>query len=168
MSRDRERVPGQGLEGTSYRPGPRQANPVLELQQAAGNRAVGQILARKGAAASGSPTIKLGKHSIEVAGGNISAWAAGGDVPDTLDVTSHKGAHSAELEHLSKEHARVDSLTLTVAAGNKTGEALDLGSLAIEIVHARIKGYAADGDAESWQVRDFDAVHRTKIGHKVS
>jgi hypothetical protein len=144
----------------------RSNNPVLELQQAAGNRAVGHLLARKDAATATGPTIKLGKFSIDVSGGNIASWAAGGDVPDVLDVTSHKGPHSAELEQLFKNHTRT-TLTLTVPTGGKEGEHLDLGSLAMEIVNAHIKSYAANGDAESWRVADFGAVHRTKTGHKV-
>ncbi len=89
-----------------------------------------------------------------------------GDVPDVLEVTSKTGAHSAELEHMSKEHTRIKSLTLTIAAANKPGQSLDMGSVAIEITNARIKGYQVDGDAESWQVSDFDGVHRTKITHR--
>ena len=166
MSRDRELATGRRSEDTGPRPGRRADNPVLELQQAAGNRAVGRLLARKGSATAQTPSIKLGKFSIAVDGGNVDAWAAGGDVPDSLDVVSHKGPHSAELERLSRDHART-TLTLTVAAANKEGEQLDLGSFAIEIVNAHIKSYAVDGDAESWHVRDFDAVHRTKTGHKV-
>jgi hypothetical protein len=166
VPRDRERATGQRAEDAPARSERRSDNPVLELQRAAGNRAVGQILARKGSDASAGPTIKLGKFSIDVSGGNIAAWAAGGDVPDALDVTSHKGRHSAELEHLSKDHTRT-TLTLTVPDPGKGGEHLDLGSLAIEIVNAHIKSYAVDGDAESWRVADFDAVHRTKTGHKV-
>ncbi|HEX4517973.1 MAG TPA: hypothetical protein VH063_00190 [Gaiellaceae bacterium] len=167
MSRDRERAPGKRPQDTPARPGDRAAHPVLALQQVAGNRAVGQILAREAAPASKGATIQLGKLLIDVAAGNIAAWAAS-DVPDTLDVTSQKGPHSAELERLSTEHARVDSLTLTVAAANKSGQELDLGSLAIEITNSHIKGYKLDGAAETWQVRDFDAVHRKKTSHKVS
>jgi hypothetical protein len=166
MSRDHDLVTGRRSEDTRPRPSRGADNPVLELQRTAGNRAVGQLLARKGAATTTGPTIKLGKFSIDVSGGNIGAWAAGGDVPDALDVTSHKGQHSAQLEHLSKEHTRT-TLTLTVADPGKGGEHLDLGSLAIEIVNAHIKSYAVDGDAESWRVADFDAVHRTKTGHHV-
>jgi hypothetical protein len=167
MSRDRERAPGQRIEGTSTGPGHRTENAVLALQQAVGNRAVGQILARDASSASRRPTIQIGKLSIEVAGGNIDAWA-GADVPDMLSVTSQKGPHSAELERMFKEHTKLGSLTLTVAAANKSaGSDLDLGSLAIEITNARIKRYAVDGAAESWQVADFDGVHRTKTTHKV-
>ncbi len=121
------------------------------------------MLARK---ASKKPTIQIGKLAIEVAGGNIAAWA-GGEVPEALHVTSQKGRHSAELERLSKDRTRTKSLTLTVAAAN-TSEELDMGSLAIEFTNARIKGYELDGKTESWQVGDFDGVHRTKTTRKVS
>jgi hypothetical protein len=168
MSRDRERVPSHRLEDTSAGPGRRADNPVLALQQAVGNRAVGQMIARKASSASHSPTIQIGKLAIEVAGGNIAAWAGGGDVPDALNVTSQKGPHSAELARMFREHTKVSSLTLTVAAANKSaGSDLDMGSVAIEITNAHIKSYAIDGTAESWQVADFDGVHRTKTSHKV-
>jgi len=124
------------------------------------------MLARK-SSKKPTPTIKIGKLAIEVAGGNIAAWAAG-EVPEALEVTSQKGRHSAELEHLSKERTRIKSLTLTVAAADKSGQELDLGSLAIEFTNARIKGYDVDGTTESWQVGAFDGVHRTKTTHKVS
>jgi hypothetical protein len=68
---------------------------------------------------------------------------------------------------LSKERTRIKSLTLTVAAANKSGE-LDMGSLAIEFTNSRIKGYDVDGKTESWQVADFERVHRTKTTRKVS
>jgi hypothetical protein len=164
MFRDRELASRHRSKDTSARPG-RANNPVLALHRAVGNRAFAQMLARK---SSQSPTIKIGKLAIEVAGGNIAAWAAN-EVPETLDVTSQKGRHSAELERLSKEGTRVKSLTLTVAAANKsTGEHLDVGSLAIEFTNARIKGYALDGKTESWQVAEFDGVHRTKTTRKAS
>jgi hypothetical protein len=163
MSRAREVAPGRRSEAASARPGRRANHPVLALQQAVGNRAVGQMLARK---ASGKPTVRIGKLAIEVAGGNIAAWAAS-EVPEALEVTSQKGRHSAELERLSKERTRIESLTLTVASANKAGE-LDLGSLVIEFTNARIKGYGVDGKTESWQVVDFDGVHRTKTTRKVS
>jgi hypothetical protein len=163
MSRDRELARGHRSEDTSARRGRRANNPVLALQQAVGNQAVSQLLARK---ASKSPTVQIGKLAIEVAAGNIAAWAAG-EVPDALEVTSQKGRHSDELERLSKERTRIKSLTLTVAAANK-GQVLDMGSLAIEFTNARIKGYEVDGKTESWRVADFDGVHRTKTTRKVS
>ena len=167
MARDRELAPGRRLDDTAARRGRRVSNAVLALQQAAGNRAVGQVLARKTSPASESPTVLIGKLAIQVAGGNIAAWAAS-EVPDALEVTSQKGRHSSELERLSHERTRVGSLTLTVAAANKSGQELDMGSLAIEFTNARIKGYQVDGDTESWKVGDFDGVHRTKTAHKVS
>jgi hypothetical protein len=164
MYRERELVPRHRAKGASARPARRANHPVLALQQAVGNRAVSQMLARK---SSKNPTIQIGKLAIEVAGGNIAAWAAGGDPPEVLEVTSQKGRHSAELEGLSKERTRIKSLTLKVAAANQSG-VLDLGSLAIELTNARIKGYGVDGKTESWQVADFDGVHRTKTTRKVS
>ena len=69
---------------------------------------------------------------------------------------------------MAKDRGRVKSLTLTVAATNKSaGEHLDLGSIAVEFTSAGIKGYSVDGKTESWQVGDFDGVHRTKITHTV-
>jgi hypothetical protein len=163
MRRDRELAPGRRSKGTSARPVRRENDPVLALQQAVGNRAVGQMLARK---PSQNPTVKIGKLAIEVAGGNIAEWAAN-KVPETLEVTSQKGRHSTELERLSKERTRIKSLTLTVAPPNQSGT-LDLGSLAIEITNGRISAYAVDGKTESWVVADFDGVHRTKTTRKVS
>jgi hypothetical protein len=163
MFRDRELARVHRFKATSARPSRRASNPVLALQQAVGNRAFGQMLARK---PSKNPTIQIGKLAIEVSGGNIAAWAAN-EIPEALEVTSQKGRHSAELERLAKNRTRIKSLTLTVAAANKSGE-LDLGSLAIEFTNARIKGYAVDGKTESWQVADFAEVHRTKTTRKVS
>jgi hypothetical protein len=166
MSRDRVLAPGR-VEDASDRPGRRASNPVHALQRAVGNRAVSQMLARKPSSAAGNPTVQIGKLAIEVSGGNIAAWAAG-EVPDALDVTSLKGRHSPELERLSKQRSRINSLTLTVAAANKSGQELDMGSLAIEFTNGRVRGYEVDGKTESWQVGDFDGVHRTKTAHKVS
>src|SRR4051812_10007224 len=106
MSRDRQPVPGQRSWDAAARADRRPRNPVLALQRAAGNRAVGQVLARK---PSTKPKVTIGKRSIEVTGGNIDAWAAG-EVPETLDVTSTKGRHSAELERMSSDRTRVKSL----------------------------------------------------------
>jgi hypothetical protein len=166
MARDRELARGRRFEEASDPPLRRAGEPVLALQQAAGNRAVGRILARKASSASKGPTVSFDKLAISVSGGNIAAWA-GSDVPDVLQATSAKGRHSSELERLSRERTRISSLTLTVAPENTSGQDLDLGSLAIEITHGRIKHYQVDGDTESWQVGDFDGVHRTKTTHTV-
>jgi hypothetical protein len=125
-----------------------------------------RTLARQPAAAHQKPTIEIGKLSVEVEGGNIDAWAAPGGAPDVLQVTSHKGKHSAELERMFKEHTKTD-LKLTVAAPNSAGSQLDMGSVEIRIGNAHIKAYALDGDTESWQVADFDTVDRKKITHTV-
>ena len=166
MSRDRQSAPARRPGGTSVRPGRQTDNAVLALQQVVGNRAVGQALARKPAPPSQTPTITIGASSIQVTDGNITEWASG-EVPDTLDVTSKKGKHSSELEKLSKERTRIKSLKLTTAPANKTGQHLDMGPLVIEIKNARIKKYEREGDTETWQVADFDGVHRTKTSLKV-
>jgi hypothetical protein len=166
MPRDRELALRRRFDDTSAPPGRRANDPSLALQRAVGNRAAGQMLARKASSESKNPTVLIGKLAIEVAGGNLAAWAAS-EVPDALEVTSQKGRHSAELERDSKDRTRIKSLTLTVAAAQKSGQALDMGSLVIEFTNARIKGYQVDGDAESWQVGDFDGVHRTKTTHTV-
>jgi hypothetical protein len=168
MSRDRELAPSRRHEEAPPRPDRRADDAVLALQQAVGNRAVTRMLARKGTPAKKkNPTVQIGKTSIEVSGGNIAAWTSG-DAPDALSVESQKGRHSAELERLSKDRTRIDSLTLTIPTGGSEGGALDLGSVVIEIAHGRVKGYALDGTTESWQIGDFDGVHRTKTTHKVS
>src|SRR3712207_920011 len=107
----RSRVPASGQrQGEPARAGRAGRHGVLALQQAIGNRAVAQTLARKPAAAT---TVQVGKLKIPVSGGNIAEWAAK-QVPDTLDVSSSKGRHSAELERMSKERTKIPSLTLTV------------------------------------------------------
>jgi hypothetical protein len=162
--RDREHAPGHRSRDTSARPGRRATNPVLALQQTIGNRAVGQILAREPSTKS---TIQIGKLAIVVAGGNIAAWpnTPSDKLPETLEVTSQKGKHSAELEQLSKERTRIKSITLTVAAGNTSGQ-ISVASDAIEFTNARIKRYVVDGKTESWLVVDFDRVNRTKTTPK--
>ncbi len=166
MSRDRELAPGHRSVDRSARPGRHANHPVLALQQAVGNRAVGQILARESTTKS---TIQIGKLAIGVAGGNIAVWpnTPSDKLPDALEVTSQKGRHSAELEQLSKERTRIESLTLTVAAGNTAGQ-INVASDVIEFTNARIKRYSVDGKTESWLVAGFDRVNRTKTTPKVS
>jgi hypothetical protein len=173
MSRDRQLAPRRRLEDAQAHAGRRASHPVIALQQSAGNRAVARMLAgtrtlAREPAASGhkGPTIQIGGTTVEVEGGNIDAWAAGGNPPDVLQVTSHKGKHSAQLEHLFKDHTKTD-LTLTVAAAGGEGSQLNLGSLEIQITNAQIKSYHLDGDSESWTVADFDGVHRKHISHTV-
>ena len=166
MARDREHAaPTRPAEPAPARPAAHATNPVLALQQTAGNRAVGRVLARE-ASGKTPPKVKIGSSTIVVAGGNIDAWAAG-EVPEALSVTSETGRHSKELEQLSKDGKRIGSLTLTVPAPGQEGAQVDLGSLAIEITNGRVQGYAVDGSTESWKVIKFDGVHRTKTKHTV-
>jgi hypothetical protein len=139
-------------------------HPVLALQRMVGNRAVAQMLARA-ASASGSVQIP-GVGTIKVSGGELEALTAG-DVPDTIGLSSHKGRHSAKLEKLADEQTRSD-IKLTIAAGAKAGEELNIGGTTLEIKGARIHGYAVTGGVETWQLVDFTNVHRTKVTHRVS
>jgi hypothetical protein len=165
MARDREVAPTPSPERTSARAPQHPDHPVLALQRAAGNRAVGSVLARKGSG-DASPTVKIGKSTIPVSGGNLAAWTAK-DVPDVLTVTSEKGDHSTELEDLSKQGKRIATITLTVPQAGGEGGQLDMGSLAFEISNGKVQGYAVDGSTESWRVVRFDKVHRTKTSHNV-
>jgi hypothetical protein len=143
----------------------RRTNPVLGLQRMIGNRATGQVLART-AATKDQGTVKIGKlPAIKIVGGNAGEWAAKKD-PDTLEVTSEKGKHSAELERLAKAGGRIPSLKVTAPMVDESGQHLDYGSVEIEFVNARIKGYSVDGKIENWRAVDFEAVHRTTISRK--
>jgi hypothetical protein len=143
----------------------RSAQPVLRLQGRIGNRATGQVLARQ-PATKGQGTVQIGKlPAIKIVGGNAGEWAAKKD-PDTLEITSEKGKHSAELERLSKGTSKIPSLKVTTAIVDQSGKHLDFGSVEIEFVNARITGYTVDGNIESWRAVDFEAVHRTTISHK--
>ena len=143
----------------------RSANPVLGLQRKVGNRATGQVLARK-PATKDQGTVRIGKlAAIKITGGNAGEWAAK-KTPDTLEIVSEKGKHSTELERLSKERTRIPSLKVTTPMVDQSGQHLDYGSVEIEFVNARITGYTVDGKVETWRAVDFEAVHRTTISHK--
>jgi hypothetical protein len=143
----------------------RTANPVLALQRSIGNRAVGQVLARTPQA---TGTVQIGGVGvIQVKGGNLDEWAGKG-APDTVDVASAKGKHSAKLEKLSNDRTRTD-VKVTIAPANKAGEELNVGGgTVLEISGARIKGYAVADGAETWRVADFTDVKRTKTTRKIS
>jgi hypothetical protein len=169
MSRDRELARGNRHDDTPARPVRRANDPVLALQKAAGNRAVGQmLLARQPSASKQSSTVKIGKFTIDVAGGNLGAWAAApkGDAPDKLVVTSEKGKHSGELARLAKDHTKITLLTLTVPSENKSGQ-LDLGSSVIEISGGVIKKYDVEGTTETWEVADYTGVKKTTTTHNI-
>jgi len=143
----------------------RSASPLLRLQGKIGNRATGRVLART-PATKDQGTVKIGKlPAIKIVGGNAGEWAAKKN-PDTLEITSEQGKHSAELERLSKDRSKVPSLKVTSPMVDQSGQHLDFGSVEIEFVNARITGYAVDGKLETWRAVDFEAVHRTTISHK--
>jgi hypothetical protein len=161
IDRRRERERSQ----TSPSPLSRDSHPILALQRAIGNHAVAQILARTPAT---TGTVEIhGVGGIKVTSGNLEDWV-GKDAPDTVDVTSHKGKHSAGLEKLSTAHTKMD-VKVAISPANKAGEELSVGGgTVLEIKDARIKHYAVADDVETWRIADFTNVHRTKTTHKVS
>jgi hypothetical protein len=154
--RERDRAPVLPLR--------REDHPVLALQRAIGNRAVAQILARA-PAMTGSVQIH-GVGEVKVTGGNLGEWAGTG-VPDTVDLTSHTGRHSAKLEKLAGARTRTD-VKVTISAAND-GDTLGVGAgTLLEIKDARVEDYAVADGVETWRLVDFTNVHRTKITHRVS
>jgi hypothetical protein len=155
---DRRRQPGRPQASP---PAPRRStHPVLALQRSIGNRAVGQVLARTPVR---SGTVQLGAvGTIKVKGGNLEDWAGKG-APDTVEVTSAKGKHSAKLEKLANERTRTD-VKVTISPAHNPGEELNVGGgTLLEITDARIKGYAVEDGVETWHVADFTGVKRTRI-----
>jgi hypothetical protein len=141
------------------------AHPVLRLQREIGNRATGQLLARA-PAAKDHGTVQISKlPAIKVLGGNGDEWAARKD-PESVDITSKKGKHSAALERLSKAGNKIPSLKLTTPIVDQSGQHLDFGSVVMEFGNPRITGYAVDGNVETWRAVDFETAHRTTISHK--
>lgn len=141
----------------------RSANPVLALQGTIGNRATGAVLART---AADQGTVQIGKLPvIKIVGGNAGDWAAKKD-PDTLEITSEVGKHSARLEGLSKDRAKVPLLKVSAPLPDQSGKNLAYGTVEIEFKNARIAGYAVDGKVETWRAVDFEGVHRTTTSRK--
>jgi hypothetical protein len=160
---DRRREPGRSQAPPGL--GHRSSGPVLALQRSIGNRAVVQLLARA-QVRTGTVQIRAAGE-IKVKGGNLDEWAGTG-APDTVEVTSKKGRHSAKLEQLSNARTRTD-VKVTIARANRAGEELNVGGgTLLEIKDARIKGYAIEDGVETWRVADFENVKRTKITHKIS
>ena len=159
----RRREPGRGQADSS--PGRRSSNPVLALQRSIGNRAVGQVLARDPLR---TGTVQIGSvGQIKVKGGNLEEWD-GTATLDTVEVTSHKGKHSAKLQKLANSGTRTD-VKVTIAPANKAGDQLNVGGgTLLEVSAAHIKDYAVEDGVETWSVGDFERVHRTKITHKIS
>jgi hypothetical protein len=173
IARDRNTVPREMLEREIDRarerdraqdaPMRREPHPVLALQRAIGNRAVAQVLARAPAV---HDTVQIhGLGSINVTGGNLEAWT-GADTPQTVDVTSHKGRHSAKLEKLSHDRTPVEA-KVTIAPPNK-GTELTTGSTVLDIKGAEVEHYAVADGTETWRLGGSMSVHRTKITHHLS
>ena len=138
-------------------------NPVLALQRAAGNRAVAQLIARS-PKTKGVVTIP-GVGKIKVTGGNLEEWT-GKDSFDTVDVTSEKGKHSAKLEKLANEHAKVD-VTVMIDPAGKEGENLNVGGgTQLLLKGVRVK-YAVENGVETWSLIGLTDVKRTKITHTI-
>src|SRR5438270_4655935 len=143
--RDRSRVVASARADAAV--ARRSADPVLRLQRRIGNRATGQVLARA-PATTNQGTVQIGTlPAIKIVGGNAGEWAAKKN-PDTLEVTSEKGKHSAELERLSSDKSKISSLKVTVPIPDQSGQHLDYGSVEIEFVNAHITGYTVDGKLE--------------------
>lgn len=143
----------------------RDPDPVRVLQRAIGNRAMAQVLART-PASTDYGTVQIDKLPvIKITGGNAGEWAAKKQ-PETLQITSEKGKHSAGLQRLADDKTRIPSLKVVTPAVDQSGQHLDFGSVEIEFVNARISGYTVEGTTESWSAVDFDAVHRKSISHK--
>ena len=144
------------------------ADPVLALQRSAGNRAVADMLAREPAAKGVTGSVRIaGVGEIKVSGGNLEEWSGKGS-PDTVDLTSGTGKHSAKLEKLSTARTKTD-VKVMISAVQKEGEHFNVGAgTVLDISDARVKGYAVDDGTETWQLTDFATVKRTKISHKVS
>lgn len=144
------------------------ADPVLALQRAAGNRAVAGLLARAPAAKGATGTVEIAAvGAIKVSGGNLEEWTGKG-APDTVELTSEPGKHSARLEKLATARTKTD-VKVTISAAQKAGEQLNVGGgTVLDIKDARVKGYALQDGAETWRLDDFVDVKRTKVTRKVS
>jgi hypothetical protein len=159
----RRREPGRSQSDSSRVR--RSSNPVLALQRSIGNRAVGQVLARDPVRTGTVQIPSVGQ--IKVKGGNLEDWA-GTATPNTVEVTSKKGKHSAKLQKLADARTRSD-VKVTIAPAYKSGEQLNVGGgILLEVSAARVKGYAVEDGVETWRLDDFEQVRRTKITHTIS
>jgi hypothetical protein len=144
-------------------PSQRDSHPVLALQRAAGNHAVAQMLARAPAV---HDTVQIhGVGDVKVTGGNLEQWT-GGDTPQTVDVTSHKGKHSAKLEKLFHERTKLEA-KVSIAPPNK-GQELTTGGIVLDLKNTEVEHYAVADGMETWRLGGSMSVHRTKITHHLS
>jgi hypothetical protein len=142
----------------------RSASPELLLHRKIGNRATGQLLARA-PAAKDHGTVHVGKlPAIKIVGGNAGDWTK--NQPNTLEITSTKGRHSAALERLSRDGSKIPTLKVTTPI-DQSGQHLDFGSVELEFSHATIADYTVDGKVETWRAVDFNRVHRNTVSHRV-
>ncbi|HET6867757.1 MAG TPA: hypothetical protein VFH80_17700 [Solirubrobacteraceae bacterium] len=149
--------------GTDTAVARRSINPALLLQRKIGNRATGQLLARAPATKEHG-SVKIGKlPAIKIVGGNAGDWTK--NQPNTLEITSTKGKHSAALERLSRDGSKIPTLKVTTPI-DQSGQHLDFGSVELEFSHATIADYAVDGKVETWRAVDFNRVHRNTISHR--
>ena len=159
---DRHRRPGR-TQASPAQPR-RRANPVIALQRSIGNRAVTQMLART-PTRKGSVEIR-GVGTIKVEAGNLEAWA-GKETPESVDVTSKTGKHSAKLEKLATERTRTDVM-VTITPAHEAGEDLNVGGgTSLKLHSARIKGYAVEDDVEKWRLAGFTEVNRKKETRRI-
>jgi hypothetical protein len=165
---DRRRAPGSASSPRREPP-----HPVLALQRAAGNHAVAQMLARAAhghghAPATGGNSVQIpGLGNIKVTSGNLEEWT-GAETPQTVDITSHKGKHSAKLEHLSEARTTIEA-KVNIAPANNAGEQLSVGGgTVLEIKGAIVEHYDASGGAETWRLGGSMSVHRIKTVHHVA
>jgi hypothetical protein len=151
----------------SPEPPRRRDEPVLDLQRSAGNAAVARMLARAPAAKGATGSVHIGGvGDIKVHGGNLEEWAGKG-APDTVELASEQGKHSAKLEKLASARTRTD-VKVSISPSHKEGEHLNVGGgIVLEIAGARIRHYAVADGGETWQVADFENVKRTRITHTI-
>jgi hypothetical protein len=142
----------------------RGANPALLLHRKIGNRATGQLIARA-PAVKNHGTVQIGKlPAIKIVGGNAGDWTK--NQPNTLEITSTKGRHSAALERLARDGSKIPNLKVTTPI-DQSGQHLDFGSVELEFSHATIADYTVDGRLETWRAVDFNRVHRNTVSHRV-
>ena len=148
--------------GRAHRTLPRRgADAVLQLQRMIGNQRTTRVLARdkKKNKATYENSIRVGGLGpIEITDGNLADWKEGKEAPAVLTLTTTTGKHSDKLKKLAEGKDR-NTVEVQMIVGENSW-------LQITIKNARVRRYSADGETESWQVFDFDAVarKRTSIG----